>query len=431
VKSRSIALISSSYSPYIGGVEEHVAQVAKHLIERGHVVEVWTVDRGEGLGMTAVDGVAVRYLPAPLPARSLGAVSRFLVSFPHALRMWMNAVRTLKPDVLHVQCFGPNGLYAFVLHLHYSIPIVITSHGETLADDDEAFAQSALLSGGLKLALRAATAVTAPSQMVLSHLDRSFGLLHGTVIPNGVDLSVSPASDDEYDGLDAAYIVAVGRLGRMKGFDLLITAFAAAELPPDVRLIIVGDGPERGNLSALVEALGLSERVTFTGWRTPAGVELAMTRALAVAVPSRMEAFGIVALEAWRAGTALIMTNRGGASEFVRDGIDGVLVDPEDTAALARTLAGIATDPAQRARLTAAGLERVRGFTWSRVVERYESIYGLPSAPRAHGGGRRVFVAVRGMTGATLRRAGSRIRRVVRRGRSAGGIRGRRGRMPG
>ena len=63
-----IALFSSSYHPHFGGVEEHVRHVARGLQERGHDVEVWTVDRGDGLRDEVVDGCRVRYLPTPLPA---------------------------------------------------------------------------------------------------------------------------------------------------------------------------------------------------------------------------------------------------------------------------------------------------------------------------------------------------------------------------
>jgi glycosyltransferase involved in cell wall biosynthesis len=88
-----------------------------------------------------------------------------------------------------------------------------------------------------------------------------------------------------------------------------------------------------------------------------------------------MEAFGIVALEAWRSGATLVMTNRGGAPEFVRDGVDGILVDPEDTPALGRALSRTCADADLRAALVAAGRERVREFSWTQVARAYEDLY--------------------------------------------------------
>ena len=86
--------------------------VARELTAAGHAVVVWTVDRGEHLGTQRVDGVEVRYLPTPLPSRSARGLITYAAGSPRAWRRWLRAHRDFKPDVLHVQCFGPNGVYA-------------------------------------------------------------------------------------------------------------------------------------------------------------------------------------------------------------------------------------------------------------------------------------------------------------------------------
>lgn len=384
VARRRVALVSSSYAPYVGGVEEHVRQVARALRDDGVEVEVWTVDRGEMLGVREVDGVTVRYLPTPLPAASPGAALRFLGRLPRAWREWADARRRFGPDALHVQCFGPNGVYALALHRRYGIPLVVTSHGETVADDRAVFSRSALLRGALRQALAAAVAVTAPSRFVIDDLQRSFGLVGGTVVPNGVE--PAPQQGGGAAALHGRYLLAVGRLGYMKGFDLLVKAFAGAELDRNLRLAIVGDGPEHDRLVEAIGRFGIADRVDLVGRLDAAGVARAMTGAVAVVVPSRMEAFGIVALEAWRSGAPLVMTDRGGASEFVRDGIDGLLVDPEDFAALRGALSRITTDESLRTSLAAAGRERVPEFTWARVARAYEDLYAVAASGRRGGG---------------------------------------------
>jgi glycosyltransferase involved in cell wall biosynthesis len=161
----------------------------------------------------------------------------------------------------------------------------------------------------------------------------------------------------------------------MKGFDLLIGAFAAADLDPSIRLVIGGDGSERPQLEALATSLGLGSRVEFRGWMPPQAVADEMAGALAVVVPSRMEAFGIVALEAWRSAAPLVMTARGGARDFVRDGVDGILVDPEDVRDFAGVLRRVAADPALRSALSDAGRARVSNYGWDDIVVRYEKLY--------------------------------------------------------
>ena len=385
---RRIALIASSYAPHVGGVETHVAAIARELSARGHDVEVWTVDRDARRDHAEADPFPVRYLPTPLPARHAASLARFAVRAPGAWSQWANAHRRLRPDVLHVHCFGPNGLYALALHRRFGTPLVVTSHGETIGDDDSVFTQSALLRRGLRTAVTEAAVVTAPSEYVLRDLRARFGLTGGAIVPNGVATDV-PSDDAIRERLPhGPYLAAVGRLGRMKGFDLLLDAFArvrdgvgasaGAGGPLGVRLVIAGDGPERAALQRQAAERGLHDAVDFLGWCTPEQVASVLAGSRALVVPSRSEAFGIAALEAWRAGTALVMTDRGGAGEFVRDGVDGILVDPLDVDALAAAITRVLVEPAGRARMAAAGAERIPEFGWQRVTAQYLAMYPRP-----------------------------------------------------
>jgi glycosyltransferase involved in cell wall biosynthesis len=376
VTAARVALITSSYAPHVGGVETHVAEVARALTARGSSVEVWAVDRGERMDAELPERFPVRCLPTPLPARRVASLVRFGLRAPGAWAQWVRAFRRFRPDVLHVHCFGPNGLYALALHRRIGTPLVVTSHGETTGDDDNVFAQSALLRRGLRSALAEAVAVTAPSEHVLSDLRARFGLTGGVVVPNGVTRDMAQDRGMRARLPAGTYLAAVGRLGRMKGFDLLLEAFARVRSTgTDVRLVIAGDGPERAALQDQAAVLGVGDVVDFLGWCSPGEVAAVLAGSWALVVPSRSEAFGIAALEAWRAETALVMTNRGGAAEFVRDGEDGILVDPQDVDALAAAIRRVLTDPPLRARLANAGADRVAEFTWERVADRYLPLY--------------------------------------------------------
>ena len=385
---RRVALVSSSYHPHVGGVESHVRHVAARLRDSGLEVEVWTVDRGEQLGVTEIDGVVVRYLPTPLPARSAVALGSFAVAAPRAWRRWVSAFRGFRPDVLHVQCFGPNGVYAAALARRAAVPLVVSSHGETTGDDHDVFGGSALLRLALRRAIASAAAVTGCSEPVLDDLRTRFGLVDGKVVPNGVgEPAPGPPSGAVLFGADppgGRVVLGVGRLGAPKGFDLLVEAFARLDSALDATLVIVGDGPHREVLTSLGERLGLGDRLRLVGAMDEAGVDAWMRRADVVVVPSRKEAFGIVALEAWRAGTPLVATALGGPASFVTDGVDGLLVDPRDTDALAAAVRRVLDDRAFGASLAAAGRRSVEGYTWTRVARDYAAIYAsIAESPAA------------------------------------------------
>ena len=259
------------------------------------------------------------------------------------------------------------------MHRLTGTPLIISSHGETFADDHGVFDQSRIMRSALHRALAAADAVTGCSLLVTEDLARRFGDSRAVVVPNGVDLEA--AADPGWPASTAPTFVAVGRVEHVKGFDLLLEAFATGDLAGRARLMIGGDGARLAELRSRAAELGVADRVEFPGRLSRGQVVAAMATATAVVVPSRAEAFGITILEGWRSGRPVIATVHGGPAEIVRDGIDGFLVDPLDAVALARTMSRVLDDPATAERVAAAGRRRADEFTWARVVDGYEDIY--------------------------------------------------------
>jgi glycosyltransferase involved in cell wall biosynthesis len=188
------------------------------------------------------------------------------------------------------------------------------------------------------------------------------------VIPNPVAsrprfVAVSPARRRR--------ILAVGRLVRQKGFDLLLEAFArVAPTVPDWELRIVGEGPEGESLRGLARRSGIESRVTFPGRVHPIDDELA--RADVFVLSSRFEGFPNALAEAMAGGLAVISFDcPSGPRELVRDGVDGLLVPPEDASALADALVALLSDPARRAGLAARAVEVAARFSEEAIVERW------------------------------------------------------------
>lgn len=349
--------------------------MAAELVARGHDVVVWTTDLGDVNPPEVVDGVRVRRLPTPMPARRSRSLVTFAVHAPLTVFRWGRALATDRPQVLHVHCFAPTGVWATAFARVTRRALVVSSHGETFMDADGVFDRSTVLRHALRWSLRRADVVTGCSACTVKDLERRFGLEpgRGLVVPNGVEPD-EPAGALP-DGWPRRYLLAVGRVVRPKGFDLLLAALAVADLPGDVVLVVGGDGPELGALREQARALGIAGRVVFPGRLDRGQVVAAMAGAIALIVPSRVEAFGIVVLEGWRAGVPVVVTSHGGPAEFVTHGVDGLVVDPVDTTALADALRTVVRDGPTAHRLSAAGARAVTAYTWGRVVDEYEAVY--------------------------------------------------------
>ncbi len=397
-----IALVPSSYPPALGGVEELSRHLALHLVDAGDAVEVWTGTPSDREPETAevLDGLVVRRFPMPLPAANLPSVVRTMTTGTATLLGLRKAAATFRPDVVHVQCFGPNGAYASALCRLARLPLVVSLQGETFMDDADVFEDSRTLGAALAAGLRQAEAVTACSAYTLDDAVSRFGLPpgRGLVVPNGVDLDEQPAAAGSAGSGRPAFVpgrrryaFALGRLVPKKGFDLLLEAYGS--LPGEARtfdLALAGSGPAGPDLERRVAELGLDGRVHLLGRLTRHEVAEAMAGAMCFVMPSRVEPFGIVVLEAWRAGAAVVASSRGGAPGFVRDGEDGLLVDPFDARALGAALSRLARDSRLRNRLARAGRARVVEFSWPAVTARYREVYAAatgvtsPSSAPAH-----------------------------------------------
>ncbi len=233
-------------------------------------------------------------------------------------------------------------------------------------------------------AVRIPAAVIANSHTTLATLGDNNGVPR-FVVPSPVAVPDSFRAMQEDDGTrDALRIGMVGRLAPWKGQHVFLDAFAEAFRKGPERSVIVGaplfgEDAYQARLRRSVEVLGLDGRVVFTGFSEDVWSVLADLDVLvhASVIP---EPFGQVIVEAMAAGLPIIATNAGGPAEIIRDGVDGLLYPPGDSAALAARLRTLAGDAALRARLGAAARETARSFTpdtaAAGVMEVYDRVLG-------------------------------------------------------
>lgn len=176
-------------------------------------------------------------------------------------------------------------------------------------------------------------------------------------------------------------IVCAGRLSCEKGHAGLLDAFSTVLRKfPDLELVLVGDGPERGALSALASDLGVSNHVRFLGHTSERRTLEEIAAADMLVLPSFMEGLPIVLMEAMAIGTPVIASRVAGVPELVVDGESGLLFTPSDWDQLAACINRLAGDEDLRKRLADGGLSAVRsGFDIDRSAAQLLSIFGIES----------------------------------------------------
>ncbi|MBN1826679.1 MAG: glycosyltransferase [Candidatus Eisenbacteria bacterium] len=220
--------------------------------------------------------------------------------------------------------------------------------------------------------------IVAASEGIRRDLVERFGVPDGKirVVPNPIDrerlLALAAETPEEnIFGNGRPVVAAVGRLVRVKGFDILLRAFALLPEGIGARLVLVGDGAERPLLEKIAEEEGIAGRVLFAGFRANPWAYMARARCLVLS--SRTEGLPLVLGEAIALGVPVVAADCSpGVREFVPDENHGLLAPPEDPAALAVALERMLADGALRERVAARADERVRPYEPARVRAVFE-----------------------------------------------------------
>ena len=277
-----------------------------------------------------------------------------------------------EPDVLHVHSALWAGIAAMDLKRRYKLPYIISEHSS-------AFARG-LLSRYEMHTARAVFSHAAASVVVSNAfaqlLRAKLGIEDIEVIPNMVDTDFFSCNERTKKAGGPFIFLTVAFLTPNKGIDVLLKAFAAKfRGNPEVRLEIGGDGKQRAELERLSRELGISSQVTFLGQLSRTQVREAMCRSNVFVLPSHVETFGVVLIEAMSTGTPVIATRSGGPEGIV-DSLYGELVNPGDVQELAEALTAMKNTYGEYQQRSREIREYViRGFSKESVVEKIVTQY--------------------------------------------------------
>lgn len=393
-----IALPTSTFLPGLGGVEVGLHNIALRLQQRGHrPVLMVTAPHYRALR----DGWSLPYEFISFPPKVWGLLRLFPPAGFAVLDAWFEwTYQRYRFDAWHCTMGWPTG----VALVHYarrrrSIPHLVRCAGEDI-QREPAIGYGARLDPRIDKLVRRwlplANCLVAMTDTVATEY-RAIGVPEERIarIPNGVDVARLGRSTNRTAtrqrlgiGADETVFLAVGRNHPKKSFATLLEAAAQlkARSHRAIRIVIAGLGANA--LRPRAESLGISAQVLLIEQiGNPAPGELlanlppdelvALYQAADIFVlPSITETFGIVLVEAMAAGLPVLTTDAPGCRDIVRDGRDGLMVPPNDPAALSASMERFLIDPGLLADLRAKSLSRAQDFNWDGVVDQYETLYG-------------------------------------------------------
>ncbi|TLZ92664.1 MAG: glycosyltransferase family 4 protein [Methanobacteriota archaeon] len=368
-----IAQVSPWFSPHFGGVESHVRSLSRELARRGHEVTVVTSQHDRTLSAEeTVDGFrVVRVRP------------RFIfMQTPITPRM-RGSLRALSADVVHAHSPPPLAShYAGAVASERGIPYVVTYH----CDVELPSAFGSVVESIYRRSLGADTLRNANQVIVTTRTyaatSRAIWRYNPSVIPNAVD---HRRFRPDVDGSavraklrippEVPIVLLVGRIVPHKGVEHFVEA---ARYVPDARFLVAGGGSSLDAMKRLALSMGVADRVRFLGRISVDRLPEVYAACDVFVLPSvsRLEAFGIVALEAMSTGKPVIVADIPGVREMIEDGRDGLLADPVNPRDLAEKIRRLLSDPKARRTMGARGREKVlESFSIERVTDRIEAVY--------------------------------------------------------
>ncbi|HVU89702.1 MAG TPA: glycosyltransferase family 4 protein [Pirellulales bacterium] len=374
-----VCLYTDSALPLLGGQEVVVDALARNFMALGHEPIV-LAPPPRHLSM------ADHEFPYPVLRHPRFISTRhFMEWYKH----WLGrAHRQHRFDVLHCHSIYPCGYLAALCQGSLGIPTVITSHGGDVHLSGYRLSKPGMPARYAR-SIAAADALISISRFTYDGILQLCPTARNIVsIPNGVHLEPFLHQATRSEQLDrriqrGEYFLFIGRLHERKGVDVLLDAMALLPARRRGLLVIAGDGDERDALEAQSARLKLQNHVRFVGAAKGSTKTWLLQNARFVVTPSRTwEAFGLVVLESYAAGRAVITTMLPGMMDLVMPGETGLLVPPESPAELAQAVGTLWEDEALAQRCGERAKRVAQSYGWPTIAERHLDLYNeLIGAP--------------------------------------------------
>lgn len=381
----NIGIFSDTYNPQINGVITSINTLKEQLEKQGHTVTIITVKTP--LAKKSQPGIF--RLPS-VPFRPFDGMRVGVFCPPHLVK----AVRDLDLDVIHTQTEFTVGTFGRLMGKTLGVPVVHTYH--TMYEDYLHYVAKTdlnrailrkLVKKGFGFYMNTCSAIIAPTEKAKESIE-GYGVTRPiSIIPTGVEIN-SFASEDEEDldeqlleirewlGIkkDDQVLLSLGRVAREKSIDVIISETAdLLRSKKNLKLLIVGDGPEKSNLEALVSRLRLEKSVIFTGWVEHSHAKYYYKLADAFISASTTETQGLTLYEAMAADTVVIAKYDLNLEGVLKDGENSLIFHQDNQ--LKEKVEAVFRDSALRERLRASGQKTVQEVSAEKFGQRVEQVY--------------------------------------------------------
>ncbi|GEM_PF-1043186 len=383
----NIAIIAHAYLPEFGGTQEVIRGLSKLFqVKSQSVIIVAFTNKRKFNQYEIIDGAKVFRLYCPFSimpqpgATGFLQILKLIAGLPAALIKLNRIFKENDIQIISVHFVGINAFYVWILSYFKRLEYVLTLHGFNL--QVLPFLKRApyrIVNSIYKMILQRAIFVSACSKALLDDaIERAPSIKNKSlIISNGINLEEFRSNGTPL--IDYPYVLSLGRLqSPYKGVDLLLFALKSVlDRGLNINLVIAGEGVDRLNYHKLAQLLGLDKNVHFFGKASREQAVNLFKNCEFFAMPSRIEPFGIVNLEAMAAGKAVLATKTGGIPEVVDEGVNGLLVEPCNDEALAIGMEKLLRDKQLRDRLGENGRKKIeeQGFSWDIIADKYLRMY--------------------------------------------------------
>lgn len=349
-----------------GGAERVMSVMANYWSQRGETVTIITIDSKDLDFYPLHPGVKRIALGLSRPSYGLWSALQNNIIRVYRLRM---AIQAVQSGVV-ISFLYPTNVLTLIASLGLRVPVIVSEHTDPAQNN-----MGVLFSILRRMMYPLANTVVVLTEKLRSWAEHVAKYNNVCVIPNPVSLSIPDNKCGPPSSKDQNFkVLAMGRLASEKSFDLLIRAFAkVAPAYPDWRLIILGEGERRSDLEGLARDLRIKDRVEMPG-RIKEPLSHLMDADLFV-LSSRYEGFPMALLEAMACGLPVISFDCPiGPREIIRDGIDGILVPPDDVDALASAMDKLMKNPTERQSLGLRALEVQERFSLEKIMGMWDRV---------------------------------------------------------